>query len=84
MKRYYLLLIVLLAWSFSYSAFTQDNDLDSLLKASIKDAPALNEKVSISVSNTSIQEFMRGVANSSGLNIDVDPSMDIRIVNQFL
>jgi type IV pilus assembly protein PilQ len=65
------------------TAFTQDNDLDSLLKASIKDAPALNEKVSISVSNTSIQEFMRGVANSSGLNIDVDPSMDIRIVNNF-
>jgi type IV pilus assembly protein PilQ len=26
---------------------------------------------------------MRGVANSSGLNIDVDPSMDIRIVNNF-
>jgi type IV pilus assembly protein PilQ len=61
----------------------QTNNPDSLLKSHLKDVPALNEKVSISVSNTSIQEFMRGVANSSGLNIDVDPTMDIKIVNNF-
>jgi type IV pilus assembly protein PilQ len=61
----------------------QEPDLDSLLKRKAKEVPALNEKVSISVSNTSIQEFMRGVANSSGLNIDVDPKMDLKVINNF-
>lgn len=61
----------------------QTVNVDSLLEARIKDIPALNEKVSISVSNTAIQEFMRGVANNSGLNIDVDPDMNFKIINNF-
>lgn len=61
----------------------QNQNIDSLLEASLKEIPALNEKVSISVSNSSIQEFMRGVANNSGLNIDVDPSMNFNIINNF-
>jgi len=45
--------------------------------------PALNEKVNISVSRVSIQEFIRAVANNAGLNINVDPSLDISVINNF-
>lgn len=71
--------ITLLAFNVS----GQKQNPDSLLEANTANIPALNELVSISVSNTPIQEFMRGVANSSGLNIDVDPGMDIKIINNF-
>lgn len=56
------------------------NKLDSLAISSI---PALNEKVNISVTNVSIQEFLRGIANSSALNINVDPSINVQIINNF-
>ena len=45
--------------------------------------PALNEKVNISVSRVSIQEFIRAVANNAGLNINVDPTLDINVINNF-
>ncbi len=74
---------ILLLMLFLANTLGQISELDSMLTSKIEIVPALNEKVSVSVSNTSIQEFMRGVANSSGLNIDVDPGMDIKIVNNF-
>lgn len=61
----------------------QSSNLDSLLTAKTKDIPALNEKVNISVTNIPIQEFMRGVANTSGLNIDVDPNISATVINNF-
>jgi type IV pilus assembly protein PilQ len=45
--------------------------------------PQLNERVNISVTNTQIQDFLRGVANSSGLNINVDPQLQIKVANNF-
>ncbi len=45
--------------------------------------PKLNEKVNISVGNVQIQEFLRGVANNSGVNIDVDPTLQIMVTNNF-
>jgi type IV pilus assembly protein PilQ len=54
--------------------------LDTLSAGGI---PALNEKVNISVTNVSIQEFIRGMANSAALNINVDPAINIQIVNNF-
>jgi len=47
------------------------------------EVPKLNEKVNISVGNVSIQEFLRGVANNSGVNIDVDPALQINVTNNF-
>jgi type IV pilus assembly protein PilQ len=50
---------------------------------STTDIPMLNEKVNISVTNVSIQEFLRGVANNTGLNINVSPELKIEVVNNF-
>lgn len=48
-----------------------------------KEIPALGNRVSISVSNVSIHEFIRAIANSSGLNINVDPDISGMVVNNF-
>lgn len=56
---------------------------EQLIQLSATEIPALNEKVNISVTNVSIQEFIRGVANSSALNINVDPSINVQIINNF-
>lgn len=53
------------------------------LEQKIAEVPRLNEKVNISVGNVSIQEFLRGVANNSGVNIDVDPNLQIKVTNNF-
>ncbi|MCB2196747.1 MAG: hypothetical protein KQH79_12870 [Bacteroidetes bacterium] len=53
------------------------------LEQKITEVPRLNEKVNISVGNVSIQEFLRGVANNSGVNIDVDPNLQIKVTNNF-
>lgn len=45
--------------------------------------PGLNERVDFSVSGASIQEFLRGLAESNNLNISVDPSLNFRIYNNF-
>jgi type IV pilus assembly protein PilQ len=58
--------------------------LDSLLAVKAKEIPALDEKVSISVSDVSLEEFLRGVANSSGLNLDVRPGLNFIVVNNFV
>lgn len=45
--------------------------------------PGMNEKVSLAVSGASIQEFLRALAESNGLNINVDPELEFQIVNNF-
>ncbi|MHC5954149.1 hypothetical protein ACYTX9_09555, partial [Streptococcus pyogenes] len=45
--------------------------------------PGLNEKVDISVSGVSVQEFLRGLAESNNLNISVDPTLSFRVYNNF-
>jgi len=56
---------------------------EKLIVLSNGDIPQLNERVNISVTGVPVQEFIRGVASSSGLNINVDPSLKIDVVNNF-
>lgn len=48
-----------------------------------KSVPGLNEKVDLSISGASIQEFIRAVGVSNNLNVNVDPAIDAKIVNNF-
>lgn len=48
-----------------------------------KEIPALSSKIDISVSNVSMQEFLRAIANSSGLNLNVDPTISNNVINNF-
>ncbi len=57
--------------------------LESKLKALSKDSPGLNEKVELSVNGATIQEFVRGLANANNLNVSIDPSLNVKIYNNF-
>lgn len=56
------------------------SQLDVLAKEQVL---GLNEKADISVSGVSIQEFLRGIAQSHKLNINIDPSLNIKVYNRF-
>jgi len=53
-----------------------------LVRMSI-DIPELNDKVDISVNGVSVQELLRGIANNVKINLTVDPSIDVKVVNNF-
>lgn len=46
-------------------------------------APGLNELANLSVSNLPIQSFLRTVAEGHNLNIQIDPSLNIMLSNNF-
>ena len=47
------------------------------------DVPGLNEKVDFAISGASLQEFIKTLAESNNLNVSVDPSLNIRVFNNF-
>ncbi len=59
------------------------NALQEKLDSLADEIPALNDTVDITVNGVSIQEFIRAIANNTGLNITIDPSLNYRIVNNF-
>lgn len=46
-------------------------------------SPGLSEPANFSVSGSSIQVFLRTLAESHGLNIQIDPSLNITLTNNF-
>lgn len=62
---------------------TRTDTIKTNLETLASTYPALSEKVSISVSDVSIQEFIRGVAKSSKVNINVSPDLQFKVVNNF-
>jgi type IV pilus assembly protein PilQ len=48
-----------------------------------KNIPALDVLVDLTVGSVPIQEFLRGLANQTGLNINIDPSMNFTLSNNF-
>jgi type IV pilus assembly protein PilQ len=60
--------------------------LESIREDLVKLAPsneAMKSEISISVTNIPLREFLRGVANSTGLNIDIEPTLDMLVSNNF-
>lgn len=45
--------------------------------------PGLKEKAQFTVSGVSIQEFLRGLAEAHNLNINIDPSLNGKVTNNF-
>jgi type IV pilus assembly protein PilQ len=81
----YVLLLLLLA--INSALYAQDDrlkkietQLDELSKTT---TPGLKEVVDFSVSGVSIQEFLRGIAETNSLNISIDPGLNIKVVNNF-
>ncbi|HAF28405.1 MAG TPA: hypothetical protein DCG75_05090 [Bacteroidales bacterium] len=79
------ILLAVVLFTLLTKAFAQDSTqtFQQVLNQKVIEIPKLNEKVNISVGNVAIQEFLRGVANNSGVNIDVDPALQINVTNNF-
>lgn len=57
--------------------------LDEKLNQLAKNYPGINEKVELSVTAATIQDFVRAVGTSNNLNVTVDPTIDVKITNSF-
>ncbi len=57
-----------------------ENILNEIAKTS---APGLNQKVDFAVSGVSLQEFLRGIAESNNLNISISPDLSSKVYNNF-
>lgn len=57
--------------------------LEQRLKDLAVQLPGINQRVSLSVSGASAQEFLRALAEAASLNINVDPAIETRIYNNF-
>jgi len=83
-RRIYLqCLFILLLLMGSGRLFSQETWFSIHADSLAKKIPALGSDVDISVSNVGMQEFLRAIANSSELNLNVDPGINEMVVNNF-
>lgn len=70
---------------FAHNALAQNrfNMLEEQLNLFRVDHPNLDDKINVSVTDLSIHDFLRGVAQSTGVNISVDNAIDFRVSNNF-
>src|SRR5690606_15927316 len=68
---------------YAQSVDEQYRQVEQRLNALTYTVPGLKEKVELSVSGVSIQEFVRALAESNGLNINIDGAIQQQIVNNF-
>jgi type IV pilus assembly protein PilQ len=57
--------------------------IEQRLKDLSSQVPGLNQKTDLSVSNSSLQEFLRGLAAANNINLNIDPSLIQKISNNF-
>ena len=57
--------------------------IDERLRNLAITVPGLNQKVQLSMSGASAQEFLRALAQSNNLNINIDPQLNFKIYNNF-
>lgn len=85
MKKYYLF-IVLSMCCLSRIAFAQQDRLQQLrntLSALSADLPGLGQPIQMDVADISIADFMRGLAQSYKLNINIAPEVNKKMTNHF-
>lgn len=78
--------LILVLFAFCLVARAQDRFAileQKLIDLGKTSAPGLNEKVDLSINGATIQEFIRAVGVNNNLNVNVDPTIDARIVNNF-
>jgi type IV pilus assembly protein PilQ len=57
--------------------------IEQRLKSLSSSVPGLKEKADLSLSNSSLQEFLKGLAATHDLNLNIDPAINQRITNYF-
>lgn len=83
MKKRYIVIIVGIMLSLQGFSQTRFDTLSTKLNELTVNVPELSSTVNISVSDVSIQEFLRAIAVSNKVNLDIDPRLNIKVVNNF-
>lgn len=84
MSYYFRTIFILLSLVFVISVKAQQSNTTlALLDSLQRTVPELSATISLSVGDAGIQDFLRGVASSSGLNLSVDPALNFRVSNSF-
>jgi len=78
-------IIILLFISISFFAKAQDrfDVLEEKLDQMAKNYPGINDKVELSMNGVSIQEYVRTIGTNNNLNVNVDPTLDIKLTTSF-
>ncbi|MEQ9064065.1 MAG: type II and III secretion system protein [Vicingaceae bacterium] len=79
-----LLFVLLVASSATLKAQDRFSRIEQELEALKMDVAGLDEKIEISVDEVELEEFLRGIALANKLNISVDPTLDLKITNNFV
>jgi type IV pilus assembly protein PilQ len=79
-RTVFVFLFVCIVGTVSSQVVNVNSVLDSLAK---KEIPELNKKVSISISQMKVGEFIRAIANDAGLNISIPKGLDNYVSNNF-
>jgi len=83
-KLYPALLTILLVWVQPvYSQKDRIAEIDQRITALSQNVPGLNQRVEVSISNGSLQEFLKGLAATHSLNFNIAPDINKRITAFF-
>lgn len=83
MKTKLIYIVVLFSLFTLVNAQDRFDLLDEKLIQLGKSYPGINDKVELSVTSASIQDFVRAIGTSNNLNVTVDPTIDIKVTNSF-
>lgn len=89
-SRFYFLIGLLIGILFTTTVYSQQpanngrfTKIQSQLDSLAREMPALNDSVNVSVTDVTIDEFVRAVAMANKVNISIDPNIHAVIVNNF-
>ena len=78
---------LLFIFMFVFAVYAKAQDRFAILEQKLievgKISPGINEKVDLSINGATIQEFIRAVGVNNNLNVNVDPTLDVKIANNF-
>ncbi|MBR8534948.1 type II and III secretion system protein [Carboxylicivirga sediminis] len=78
-----LLILTLFILTNRLSAQTNTDSFVQILDSLSKTTPALTERVDFTVNELPLHEFIRGIANEAGLNVNLDPGLNQMVSNNF-
>jgi type IV pilus assembly protein PilQ len=87
MKNRTKIFVQLISLLICYLSLNAQQDRFQTLEKKLRDltqsVPGLNQKVETSVSNGSLQEFLKGLAATHNLNFNIDPAISQRVTSYF-
>ena len=81
--RHVIIIFAMLLAQFVVQAQDRFDTLRSKLVELSATSPGLNQPVDFSVRQMSIQEFLRGLAETNSLNISIDPALNVKVYHNF-